>query len=67
MGKKKKMTPAQAAAARREGRPRRVETTVKVKDDGPRDRTNRLILVVTIALVAVIAVASLVFTLGTTA
>ena len=67
MGKKKKMTPAQAAAARRDDKPRRRrDADVHIDDSGPKDRTNRLVLIVTIALVGAVAVFTLVFSLGAT-
>jgi len=55
--KKKKMTPAQAAAARRETT-KRVHTTANIKDNGPVDRGNRLIVGITIGMVALIAIIS---------
>lgn len=58
------MTPAQAAAARRDDKPKRQTSTVTVKDNGPRDRGNRFVMIVTIAMVALIVVLSLVFTIG---
>ena len=59
--KKRKMTPAQAAAARRDDRPKRKELPSSVKDGGPRDRGNTLVIGVTIAMVALIVVLSVVF------
>lgn len=64
MGKKKKMTPAQAAAARRDDRPKRPVNTVGIKDDGPRDRGNRFVMGVSVAMIALIVVLSLLFTVG---
>ena len=65
MGKKKcKMTRAQAAAARRDDKPRAQTPAVHVKDDGPRDRGNRFVVGVTIAMVALIVVLSAVFAIG---
>ena len=64
MGKKKrKMTPAQAAAARRDDRPKQTHST-QIKDNGPRDRGNTFIMGITIAMIALIVVLSLVFTIG---
>ena len=62
--KKKKMTPAQAAAARRDDKPKRSTQSVTVKDNGPRDRGNTFIMGITIAMVVLIVVLSLVFTVG---
>lgn len=64
--KKKKMTPAQAAAARWDDTPKREKTTVSVKDNGPVDRGNRLVWGVTIAMVVLIVVLSLAFSGGFT-
>ena len=58
------MTPAQAAAARRDDRPKKKQETVSVKDDGPRDRGNRFVMIITIAMVALIVVLSAVFSIG---
>ena len=55
--KKKKMTPAQAAAARRDTT-KRERTTVSIKDNGPVDRGNRLIVGITVAMVVLIAIIS---------
>jgi len=62
--KKKKMTPAQAAAARRDTKPKRSTTSAAVKDNGPVDRGNRLVIGVTVAMVALIVVLSLVFAIA---
>lgn len=56
------MTAAQAAAARRDdGKVKRPTSTANIKDSGPVDRGNRLVLGVTIAMVVLIVVLSLVF------
>ena len=62
--KKKKMTPAQAAAARRDTKPKRSASTTTVKDNGPVDRGNRMVIGVTIAMVVLIVVVSLVFSVA---
>lgn len=62
--KKKKMTPAQAAAARRDTTPKRQHTTANIKDNGPVDRGNRMVVGVTIAMVVLIVVLSLVFSVA---
>ena len=55
--KKKKMTPAQAAAARREdAKPKRKPLPDYVKDSGPKDSNSKMIIMVT-AVIIVIAVA----------
>ena len=64
--KKKKMTPAQAAAARRDTKPKRSTATTAVKDNGPVDRGNRMVIGVTIAMVVLIVVVSLVFAVAPT-
>ena len=65
MAKKKKMTKAQAAAARRDDRPKRAVSTAKVKDDGPKSRDNTLFsMIIPIASIAVIVILSIVFTVG---
>ena len=61
MAKKKKMTPAQAAAARRDDRPKRTYSTAAINDKGPVDRGNRLVIVVTVVLLVLVAVVSFVF------
>ncbi|MBQ9003306.1 MAG: hypothetical protein IJ087_15765 [Eggerthellaceae bacterium] len=61
MAKKKKMTPAQAAAARKDDKPKRPESMVKVKDSGPRDRGMMLIVGVTIAMIVAFTVISFAF------
>ena len=61
MAKKKKMTPAQAAAARKNDKPKRPESTVKVKDNGPRDRGMMLIVGVTIVMIVAFTVISFAF------
>ena len=62
--KKKKMTPAQAAAARRDDKPRakRPEPNAeKLKDAGPRGRDTRLIIVVAAVCIVAAVVVSVVF------
>lgn len=55
--KKKKMTPAQAAAARREdAKPKRKPLPDYVKDSGPKDSNSKMIIMVT-AVIIVIAIA----------
>ena len=61
--KKKKMTPAQAAAARRDTTPKREQLSVSVKDSGPVDRGNRLVVGVSVAMIILIAVLSFVFSM----
>ena len=52
--KKKKMTPAQAAAARRdEAKPKRKPLPDYVKDSGPRDGNSKMIIMVTAISIAV--------------
>ena len=66
MAKKKKkngMTAAQAAAARREDVKRKTGPS-PVRDDGPVDRGNRLVMGVTIAMIILIVVLSAVFSIG---
>ena len=59
--KKKKMTPAQAAAARRDDKPKRVQSNVQIKDNGPRDRSMTFIVGVTIAMIVAVTVISFAF------
>ena len=61
MAKKKKMTPAQAAAARKNDKPKRPESTVKIKDNGPRDRSMTLIVGVTIVMIVAVTIISFAF------
>ena len=58
--KKKKMTPAQAASARRDdARPKRKPLPDSVKDSGPRDRNSTMVIMITaIAIVAVMAISA---------
>ena len=58
--KKKKMTKAQAAAARRDdGKPKRKPLPNSVKDDGPKDSTSKLVIMVTaISIVVVVAISA---------
>ena len=62
--KKRKMTRAQAAAARRDTAPKRERSEVTMKDTGPVDRGNRLVMGVTIGMVALIVIVSLVFSIA---
>ena len=62
--KKRKMTKAQAAAARRDDRPKRAESNVTMKDSGPKDRGLSFTMRITFIMIAVIVVLSLVFTIG---
>ena len=65
MAKKKKMTKAQAAAARREDKPRRYTPVTPAKDEGPKNRDNRLFqVIIPIVAIAVIVILSMVFTIG---
>ena len=66
MAKKKKMTKAQAAAARRDDKPRNsYAPVVPTKDEGPKSRDTRLFqIIIPIVSIAVIVVLSLVFTIG---
>ncbi len=64
MGKKKKMTPAQAAAARRDDTRKRTHTPSTIKDSGPKDRGLSFVWGVTIVLIAAVVVISLLFTVG---
>ena len=63
--KKKKMTKAQAAAARRDDKPKRVVATTSVKDEGPKSKDARLFqIIIPIVSIAVIVILSFVFTIG---
>lgn len=63
--KKKKMTKAQAAAARRDDRPKRSAQAAPVKDAGPKNQDNRLFaIIIPLVSIALIVVLSLVFTIG---
>jgi hypothetical protein len=63
--KKKKMTKAQAAAARRDDRPRRATVVAPPKDEGPKNKDNRLFaVIIPLVSIALIIVLSLVFTVG---
>ena len=63
--KKKNMTKAQAAAARRDDKPKRAATVVPVKDDGPKNKDSRLFqFLIPVLAIAVIVVLSVVFTIG---
>jgi len=66
MAKKKKMTKAQAAAARRDDKPRSSYAPVAPpKDEGPKSKDTRLFqIIIPIVSIAVIVVLSLVFTIG---
>lgn len=65
MAKKKKMTKAQAAAARRDDKPKRSSYVQPLKDEGPRSKDTRTYqLLIPILAIAVIVVLSLVFTIG---
>lgn len=60
--KKKKMTPAQAAAARREnGRPKRKPLPSSVKDSGPKDRSSSLVTIIAVVTIAIAVVLSAVY------
>ena len=64
MAKKKKMTKAQAAAARRDDRPKRVMPVASSKDEGPKSKDTRLFqMIIPIVAIAVIVVFSIVFTM----
>ena len=56
--KKRKMTKAQAAAARRDDRPKRAESNVTMKDSGPKDRGLSFTMRITFIMIAVTAAAS---------
>ena len=58
--KKKKLTPAQAAAARREdAKPKRKPLPDSVKDSGPRDSNSKMVIMITaISIVVVIALSA---------
>ena len=63
--KKKKMTKAQAASARRDDKPKRSAYVTPIKDEGPKSRDTRLFqILIPIISIAVIVVLSLVFTIG---
>lgn len=65
MAKKKKMTKAQAAAARRDDKPKRYAPVMPTKDEGPKNRDNRLFqVIIPIVAIAVIVILSMVFTIG---
>ena len=65
MAKKKKMTKAQAAAARRDDKPRRKPVAVQVKDEGPKNKDNTMFQVlIPLACIAVIVVLCIIFTVG---
>ena len=53
--KKRKMTKAQAAAARREdARHKRKPLPDYVKDSGPRDRSNKLVIMITAVIIVIV-------------
>lgn len=59
--KKKKMTKAQAAAARRDdGRSKRTYTPGSI-DSGPKESNTRMVMIITIICIAVIVVLSAVY------
>lgn len=63
--KKKKMTPAQAAAARREDAPKRKRVEApKGSNSSPKDKNSLFTIIIPIVSIAVIVVLSLVFTIG---
>lgn len=65
MAKKKKMTKAQAAAARRDDKPKRASMPKPAKDEAPKSKDTRTYqLLIPIISIAVIVVLSLVFTIG---
>ena len=65
MSKKKKMTKAQAAAARRDDKRKSYAPVVPVKDEGPKGKDTRTFqLIIPIISIAVIVILSLVFTIG---
>ena len=65
MAKKKKMTKAQAAAARRDDKPKRYAPVTPAKDEGPKSKDTRLFqLIIPIVCIAVVVILSLVFTIG---
>lgn len=65
MAKKKKMTKAQAAAARRDDKPKRVAVAKPTKDEGPKSRDNTVFqILIPVICIAVVVVLSLVFTIG---
>lgn len=60
--KKKKMTPAQAAAARRdEAKPKRKPLPDYVKDSGPRDSNSKMVIMVTAVLIVIVIAISAVY------
>ena len=65
MAKKKKMTKAQAAAARRDDKPKRSTYAAPVKDEGPKSKDDRMFqLIIPIACILIVIVLSAVFTIG---
>ena len=65
MAKKKKMTRAQAAAARRDDKPKRSAYVTPVKDEGPKSKDDKTFqLIIPIACIIVIVILSIVFTIG---
>jgi len=66
MAKKKKMTRAQAAAARRDDKPKRKTVThTTSKDSAPKNKDTMLFqILIPLISIAVIVVLSLVFTIG---
>lgn len=62
MAKKKKMTPAQAAAARRDdAKPKRKPLPDYVKDSGPKDSNSKLVIMVTAVSIAIVIALSAVY------
>ena len=60
--KRKKMTKAQAAAARRDdARPKRKPLSSSVKDSGPKDRSASLVTIVTCVCIVLVIVLSAVY------
>ena len=65
MAKKKKMTKAQAAAARRDTTPKRTYTPATTKDEGPKSKDNKLfMMIIPLVTIAVVVILSMVFTIG---
>ncbi len=60
--KKKKMTKAQAAAARRDDYTKKARTAAPVKDEGPKDKNSLFTIVVPLVSIAVIVLFSILFT-----
>ena len=60
--KKRKMTKAQAAAARREdAKPKRKPLPDYVKDSGPKDSSSKLVIMVTAVIIVIVVALSAIY------